>query len=108
MTLGRKPEVRQEIEAALAAYFKGEATAEQKAMFADWSVMVHATLDQAIAFELVHEARPEEDRAVVNGWFKVMRVRCQQNSVEAKLAQRQKRALAAAERQLQAASEAAS
>ena len=108
MTSGRKPEVRQAIAAALAAYIKGEATAEQKAMFADWSVMVHATLDQAIAFELVHEARPEEDRAVVDTVFKLIRVRCQQNSVEAKLAQHQKRQLAAAERQLQLASEAAS
>ena len=57
-------------------------------MFSDWPTMVVATLDQAVRFELAHEARPEEDRAVVHTWFKVMRVRVQQNSVEKKLAKR--------------------
>jgi hypothetical protein len=91
MYLGRQPAVRQEIEAALAAYERGEATPEIKAMFRDWSVMVMATLAQAVRFELVHERRPEDDRAVVDSWFKVLRVRAQQNSVEAKLAKQQQR-----------------
>jgi hypothetical protein len=110
----RKPEVRRAIADALATYINGEASAEQKAMFADWSVMMHATLAQAIAFELTHEARPEKDRTVIDGRFKVMRARCQQNMLanpalaREVLARRKKRALAAASRQLQAASEAAS
>ena len=62
-------------------------------MFRDWSVMVMATLAQAIRFEMKHEVRPEEDPAVVNTWFKVLRVRAQQNSVEAKLAKQRQRQL---------------
>jgi hypothetical protein len=48
--------------------------------------MVAATLGQAVRFELIHEVRPEEDRAIVDGWFKVMRVRAQQNSTDRKIA----------------------
>jgi len=91
--LGRQPTVRQEIETALCAYEKGEATPEIKAMFRDWSVMVMATLAQAIRFELAHEVRPEEDRIVVDTWAKVLRVRAQQNSVEAKQAKQRQRQL---------------
>ena len=92
MQLGRKPAVRQEIETALADYQRGGATPEIKALFTDWATMVQATLAQATRFELIHEARPEEDRAIVDMWFQVMRVRSQQNSVEAKVA-KQLRAL---------------
>ena len=67
-------------------------------MFRDWSVMVQATLAQALRFELVHEARPEEDRAIVDTWFKVLRVRAQQNSVEAKHAKQRQRQLEAESR----------
>jgi hypothetical protein len=88
MQLGRKPAVRQEIETALADYQRSGATPEIRALFTDWAVMVQATLAQATRFELIHEARPEEDRAIVDTWFKVMRVRSQQNSVEAKIAKR--------------------
>jgi hypothetical protein len=93
MQLGRQPDIRLKIETALVAYEKGEATPETKAMFRDWSVMVMATLAQAIRFEMKHEVRPEEDPAVVNTWFKVLRVRAQQNSVEAKLAKQRQRQL---------------
>ena len=64
-------------------------------MFRDWSVIVQATLAQAVRFELAHEARPEEDRAIVDTWFKVLRVRAQQNSVEAKFAKQRQRQLEA-------------
>jgi hypothetical protein len=88
MQLGRKPAVRHQIETALADYQRGGATPEIKALFTDWATIVQATLAQATRFELIHDMRPEEDRAIVNMWFQVMRVRSQQNSVEAKLVKR--------------------
>ena len=88
MQYGRQPETRLRIEQLLAEYYRGGATAEIKTAFTDWGIMVQATLAQATRFEIIHEARPEEDRAIVDMWFRVMRVRSQQNSLDAKIAKK--------------------
>ena len=55
--LGRKPELRAKIDAALEAYEKEELTDDDALTLTDWSVVQHATSSQACRFERAYEGR---------------------------------------------------
>jgi hypothetical protein len=69
--LGRKPEMRAKIDAALDAFEKGEVTDEDAVALTDWDVVQHATSSQACRFERACERRYSSTPAVMQRvWLK--------------------------------------
>jgi len=79
--LGRKPELRAKIDAALEAYEKEELTDDDALTLTDWSVVQHATSSQACRFERAYEGRYSSTSLVMpRVWLKVFRIRFEQSA----------------------------
>jgi hypothetical protein len=79
--LGRKPELRARIDAALDAFEKGEVTDDDALALTDWSVVQHATSSQACRFERAYEGRYSSTPvAMQRVWLKVFRIRFEQSA----------------------------
>lgn len=85
-SLGRKPDVRAEIEQDLVDFEQGRTTSISITRMAMWDRMQHATGEQAVRFQLAYENHGDRRlmRNAVDVWFKVLRIRWEQDSVEKK------------------------